>query len=206
MSFHRERAPSHGEVVALCKDRRSLSPGHRMLHLEVSWHQATCDVAMVSDGELSGCASRFLMRCFRRCHLLRACGQAPGNPKVKWTCQAGPAFHKQFSQDAAPLEGEKVGFRPRPGLSLSPSIRMALNRQIQSRTTRRPIPTIRPVSDRLLPSATRRTALALRTKPDRILGERIQRLSSLRSSSVRATTWGDFLPRILASSRQLSSA
>jgi hypothetical protein len=79
-------------------------------------------------------------------------------------------------------------------LSLSPSIRLALNRQTHSRTRRRPIPTMRPVSERLLPSQTSNTALALRTKPDRILGQRNQRLSSLRSSSVSVIAWGDFRP------------
>lgn len=196
MSFHRERAPSPGEVALWYRDRRFPSPEHETLHLEVSWRQATCDAAKVSNDDCSECALRFLPICFGRCHHLQACEQAPHSPKGKATSQTGPAFHTQFSQDAAQPQGEKVGFRPRPGFSWSPSIRWALNRQTQTRTIRRPIPTIRPASERLLPSEMSRTALALRTRPEGMVGERVHRLSSLRSSSVRATVLGDFRPRM----------
>lgn len=206
MFSHQDTAPSHGEVALSCTGRRFPSPEHGRLHLEVSWRQATCDVAKASDDDCSGFALRFPRICVQRCRLLRACERALGNPKVKGTSQVDPASHMRFSQDAELPQGEKVGFRPRPALSLSPSIRWPLNRETQSRTIRRPIPTIRPTSERLLPSETSKTALALRTKPDRMVGERIQRLSSLRSSSVRSTTLGDFRPRMSTSSRQLVPA
>lgn len=206
MFFHRDIAPSHGKVTAWCTGRRFPSPEHGRLHHEVSWPQATCDVARVSDGDCSEFALWFLPICFGRCRLLAACERALGSPKEKGTSQVDPAFHMQFSPDAEQLQGGKVGFRPRPVLSLSPSIRWALKRQTQSRTIRRPIPTTRAASARLLPSETSKTALALRTRPEGMVGERIQRLSSLRSSSARATTLGDFRPRMSASSRQLVPA
>lgn len=203
---HRDRAPSHGEVTAWCIGRRFPSPEHGRLHHEVSWPQATCDVARVSDDDCSGCALRFLPICFGRCHLLGASRRVLGSPKEKGNGPTDPAFHMQSSPEAEQLQGEKVGFRPRPGLSSRPSMRWALKRHTQRRTIRRPMPTMRPTSERLLPSATSKTAVALRTRPEGTLGERSQRLSSLRSASSRATTLGDFRPRMLVSSRQLVPA
>lgn len=63
--------------------------------------------------------------------------------------------------------GAKEGFRPRPVLSLSPSMRRPRNRGTHWSTTRGPIPTMRFVSVGVLPSDARTAAQALRAPPRR---------------------------------------